>query len=364
MPKEAVQVVFTSKGVVAVERSEVPVAGTGELVVRIDRVGVCGTDLHLLDGHIGDPFPLVPGHEFVGVVAEVGPGDERGLAAGDRVAVEMLVVCGRCDRCREGRRNLCVRDDPATHPGAGRQMGVNIPRSVRPFAGGYATHLVAPRDAVVHRIPDGVPLETAVLVEPLAVSVRAVERGRISVGDTVAIIGPGPIGLLAAAAAVSAGATEIVVVGGRTARRMLAHSFGATHTVAGSGEAAFAEVRQIIPGGPDVVIECAGNTRAQLDAIRMVRRGGRVVLAGACGSGLTLCIPSDDLLLTREIDLLPSFLAAGGYERALKLLDQARFPYASLVTHVYALDEVEKAFAAVNARSEGLIKAVLVPPAD
>lgn len=364
MPKEAVQVVFPSKGVIAVDRSDVPTAGPGELVVRIDRVGICGTDLHLLDGHIGDPFPLVPGHEFVGVVAEVGPEDERGLDVGDRVTVEMLVACGRCDRCREGRRNLCVRDDPATHPGPGRQMGVNIPRSVMPFAGGYATHLVAPRDAVVHRIPDGVPLETAVLVEPLAVSVRAVDRGRVGMGDTVAIIGPGPIGLLTAAAAASAGATEIVVVGGRTERRTFARAFGATHTVAGSGEAALAEIHQILPGGPDVVIECAGDTRAQLDGIRMVRRGGRVVLAGACGSGPTLSIPADDLLLTREIDLLPSFLAAGGYERALKLLEQARFPFASLVTHVYPLDDIEKAFAAVEARTEGLIKAVLVPTAD
>lgn len=359
----ALQVVFPQKGVVTLERSAVPEPGPGEVVVRITRVGVCATDLHLLDGHIGDPFPLVPGHEFVGVVVAVGPEDGRGLAAGDPVAVEMLVPCHRCARCREGRHNLCELDDPVRHPGPGRQLGVNIPRTTRPYSGGYATHLVVPREGVVHRIPEGLDLEIAVLVEPLAVSVRAVERGRVGLGDKVVVIGPGPIGLLAAAAASAAGASDVVVVGGRTERRAIARAFGATDTVAGRGEPLVAAIRKRLPGGPDVVIESAGSVDAQLDAIRIVRRGGRVVLAGACGSGPVLSIPSDEYLLTREIDVLPSFLAAGGYERSLALLTQGRFPFASLVTHVYPLADVEKAFAAVHERAEGLIKAVLVPPA-
>jgi threonine dehydrogenase-like Zn-dependent dehydrogenase len=356
------QVVFPQKGVVTLERSAVPEPGPGELVVRIARVGVCDTDLHLLDGQIGDPFPLVPGHEFVGVVDAVGPGDDRGIGVGDPVAVEMLVPCHRCDRCREGRHNLCELDDPVRHPGPGRQLGVNIPRTTLPFAGGYATHLVVPRDGVVHRIPDGLDLDTAVLVEPLAVAVRAVERGRVGLGDKVVVIGPGPIGLLAAAAASAAGASEVVVVGGRTGRLALARAFGATETVAERGRRLVAAIRERIPGGPDVVIESAGSVDAQLDAIRIVRRGGRVVLAGACGSGPVLSVPSDDYLLTREIDILPSFLAAGGYEHALALLAQGRFPFASLVTHVYPLADVEQAFAAVHERTEGLLKAVLVPP--
>jgi len=363
---EALQVVFPSKGVVHLERSPVPTAAPGEIVVRVERVGICATDLHLLAGEIGDPFPLVPGHEFVGTVAQLGPGAEQGrggLRLGDAVAVEMLVPCGRCPRCREGRRNLCELDDPLAHPGPGRQLGVNIPRTAHAYSGGYATHLVVPPEGVVHRIPGTVELETAVLVEPLAVAVRAVERGRVATGDRVVVIGPGPIGLLAAAAASTAGAGEIVVVGGRPERRSLARSFGATDTVSGRGDELVARIRELLPGGADVVVEAAGSVSAQLDAIRMVRRGGRVVLAGACGAGPELAIPSDELLLTREIDLLPAFLAAGGYERALALLAQARFPFASLITHVYPLLEVEKALEAVRGRAEGLVKAVLVPPA-
>lgn len=362
----ALQVVFPQKGAVTLERSAVPQPGPGELVLRVARVGVCATDLHLLDGHIGDPFPLVPGHEFVGTVAAVGPvhgdGDDRRIEVGAPVAVETLVPCGRCDRCREGRRNLCELDDPVRHPGPGRQLGVNIPRTIRPYAGGYATHLVVPREGIVHRIPDGLDLETAVLVEPLAVAVRAVERGSVGLGDKVVVIGPGPIGLLAAVAASAAGAGEIVMVGGRAERRAHARAFGATETVAERGGRLVAAIHDLIPGGPDVVIEAAGSVDAQLDAIKIVRRGGRVVLAGACGSGPVLSVPSDDHLLTREIDVLPSFLAAGGYERALGLLAQGRYPFASLVTHVYPLADVERALAAVHERTEGLIKAVLVPP--
>jgi len=116
-----------------------------------------------------------------------------------------------------------------------------------------------------------------------------------------------------------------------------------------------------MPDGADVVIEAAGSVDAQLGALRAVRRGGRVVLAGACGSGPILRVPSDDLLLTREVDVLPSFLSAGGFEPAIALLGSGRFPFASLVTHVYPLRDVERAYADIEQRTEGLIKAVLIP---
>lgn len=361
-PSVARQVLFTAPRTIDLITTSAPRAAASEIVVAVDRVGICGTDLHLLDGEIGDPFPLVPGHEFVGVVVEIGSEAGRPeLRVGDRVVVEMLLACGRCARCREGRRNLCEYDDPATSPGGGgRQMGVNISRATAPFTGGYGTHLVVPAEGVVHRLPDTLANDVAVLTEPLAVAVRAVERGRVGLGDDVVVIGPGPIGLLVAAAASAAGARRIVVVGGRAERRILAASFGATDTIAERGAELQDRVRQLLPAGPDVVIECAGHPSAQSDAIRMVRRGGRVVLAGACGGGAALTLAPDEDLLTREIDILPSFLAAGGYERAITLLDQARFPFASLITHVFALDEADQALAAVRSRAEGLIKAVLV----
>ncbi|KJL34790.1 Sorbitol dehydrogenase [Microbacterium ginsengisoli] len=359
----ATQVLFVAPGTIDTVTGPAPVPAASDVVVAVDRVGICGTDLHLLDGEIGDPFPLVPGHEFVGTVISIGTEAARpGLRVGDRVVVEMLLACGRCARCREGRRNLCERDDPAVSPAAGRQMGVNIPRTLSPFTGGYGTHLVVPPEGVIHVLPPTLQNDVAVLTEPLAVAVRAVERGRVGLGDDVVIIGPGPIGLLVAAVASAAGARHVIVVGGRPERRVLARSFGATDTLAERGAELHSRIRHLLPGGPDVVIECAGNPTAQQDAIRLVRRGGRVVLAGACGGGAALTIAPDEDLLTREIDILPSFLAAGGYERAITLLDQARFPFASLITHIFPLDEASTALAAVRGRTEGLIKAVLLIP--
>ncbi|WP_040167554.1 zinc-dependent alcohol dehydrogenase [Microbacterium gorillae] len=359
MIQTAEQVLFPRAGQVEVREVPVPHPGPGELRLRITRAGICATDLHLRDGHIGDPFPLVPGHEFIGVIDEVGPADVRGLALGESVAVEMLVPCQRCDRCREGRYNLCQQD--LDTPGPGRQLGVNIPDDAVPYAGGYASHLIVPAQAIVHRIPETVDPDAAVLVEPLAVACRAVSRGRVRSGESVVIIGPGPVGLLCAAAASAAGAAAVVVVGGRAERRTLSRSFGSTAQLDGRGEDLVSDVHRILPGGADVVIESAGSVDAQRTALMLVRRGGRVVLAGACGAGPTLQIPSDELLLTREIDLLPSFLSAGGFEPALALLASGRFPFTSLVTHVYPLADVARAFADIENRTEGLIKAVLVP---
>ncbi len=359
------QVVFPARGVIETAEQEVPEPGPGDLVLRVALVGICATDLHLLAGHIGDPFPLVPGHEFVGEVAAIGEeaAAARGLAPGDHVAVEMLLPCRGCARCREGRYNLCEADDMALGLARGRQLGVNIPRTVAPgLWGGYAEHLWVPAEAIVHRLPPGLPWRRAVLVEPLAVAHRALARSRLAPGETVVVIGPGPVGILAAAAARAAGAGRVVVVGTRQSRLELARRFGADATVDSRAEDAAAAVRRELGGEPaDVVIELAGATAAQEEAVRLVRRGGRVVLAGACGADAPVRFRADEDLLTREIDLLPSFLSAGGFEPAIRLLERDAFPFEELVTHSFGLDEVAEAFALIESRAENVLKAVIEP---
>jgi alcohol dehydrogenase len=363
---ESRQVLFPRAGVVSLDAQPVPESGLDDVLVRIALVGICATDLHLLAGHIGDPFPLVPGHEFVGEVAALGAraADERSLAVGDHVAVEMLLPCRSCARCREGRYNLCERDDPAAGIAHGRQYGVNIPRTVAPgLWGGYADYVMAPIDAIIHRLPHDLPWERAVLVEPLAVAHRALARGRVVAGDTVVIIGPGPVGLLLAAAARAAGASRVVVVGTRTSRLEVAARFGADAVVnSRQTDDMRAAVRGALNGvDPDVVIEIAGVAAAQQDAVRLARRGGRVVLAGACGAGAAVTLFADEDLLTREVDVLPSFLSAGGFEPAIAMLARGGFPFEDLVTHRFPLDEVREAFALVESRGDGVIKAVLDP---
>ncbi|GAA0421979.1 zinc-dependent alcohol dehydrogenase [Leifsonia naganoensis] len=365
LPAVSRQVIFSARGVIETAEQAVPVLSPGDLLLRVALVGVCATDLHLLAGHIGDPFPLVPGHEFVGEVAAIGASAaaERGLAVGDHVAVEMLLPCRSCARCREGRYNLCEADDPANGFPHGRQLGVNIPRTVAPgMWGGYAEHLFVPAEAVVHRLPETMPWQRAVLVEPLAVACRAIARGRVAPGESVVVIGPGPVGILAAAAARSAGAGRVVVVGTRANRLELARAFGADAVVNSRETDAVAAVREALGGTlADVVIEIAGATAAQEQAVRLVRRGGRVVLAGACGADAPVTFRADEDLLTREIDVLPSFLSAGGFEPAIRLLERGDYDYASLVTHRFGLDEVRTAYDVIESRDGGVLKAVIDP---
>lgn len=362
MEQTSRQVVFSRPNEVALTETAVPGPGAGDMAVAVRRVGICATDLHLLAGHIGDPFPLVPGHEFIGEVADLGKGTgvSRGVSCGDPVAVEMLLPCQRCPRCREGRYNLCELDDLSQGLDRGRQYGVNISRTVAPgLWGGYADFVHVPAEAIVHPLPEAMDWDTGVLVEPAAVAARAVERARVRPGDTVAIIGPGPVGILTAAAARTAGAAAIAMLGTRTSRLKVSERFGADTTLDVAADDLAAQVARSMVGAPDVVIETAGVAEAQATAARLVRRGGRVVLAGACGSGVGVTFHQDEDLFLKEIDLLPSFLSAGGFEPAINMLARYDFPFADLVTHAFALDEIERAFATVRNRDEGVLKAVV-----
>lgn len=360
LPAKTRQVIFTAPGRIELAEHDLPQLGEGDLLMRVALVGICATDLHLLDGDIGDPFPLVPGHEFIGEVAAVGAGAaaDRGLAVGDRISVEALLACHVCARCREGRYNLCDSDDEARGLPHGRQYGVNIPSSVEPgLWGGYAEFLYVPGNAIIHRLPDTVPWEVGVLVEPLAVAFRAVQRAGIRPGESVVVVGPGPVGVLTAAAARSVGAARVTVVGTRPERLERALRFGADAVINSRQE----DVEGIIDARADVVVETAGVPAAQEQAVRLARRGGRVVLAGACGGHATLTLRTDLDLLTREIDLLPSFLSAGGYEPAIALLERGEFPFAELVTHRFGLCEVERAYDLIRSRGGDVFKAVIDP---
>lgn len=363
-PTSARQAVFSAPDEVTLSEQHIPVTGPDDVLLRVALVGICATDLHLLAGHIGDPFPLVPGHEFVGEIAAIGPraAIRRGLEIGDHVAVEMLLPCHNCPRCREGRYNLCEDDDMATGLTRGRQYGVNIPRTVEPgLWGGYAEYLHVPVEAVVHRLPTELPWKRAVLVEPLAVAFRTIARSRLSPGESVVIIGPGPVGLLTAAAARSAGAGTIIMVGTRQERLELARRFGADVAINTRETDAATAVRSVLNTLADVVIELAGVPAAQEEALTLVRRGGRVVLAGACGADARITFRADDSLLTREVDVLPSFLSAGGFEPAIALLARGGYPFEDLVTHTFGLHEVELAFGMMGRREDNVLKAVIDP---
>jgi threonine dehydrogenase-like Zn-dependent dehydrogenase len=235
VPETARCVALVGRRALEVREFPTPRLGAGDLLVRVRLCGICGSDLHWWDGHWAPRYPTVMGHEFIGEVAAIGEeaARRRGLAPGDPVAVEMLLPCWECERCRDGHYNLCEEDDRSVDERRGRQYGCNMPadRPPTPLWGGYAQFLYAPREALVHRLPRDLPWERMVFTEPLAVACRAVARGGVRPGESVVVIGPGLVGLMLTIAAKAAGASPVVVTGTRDYRLDRALELGADATI-------------------------------------------------------------------------------------------------------------------------------------
>jgi L-iditol 2-dehydrogenase len=307
-----------------------PEPQAGESVVRVEAVGICGSDLHWFDeGGIGDSrlaAPLVVGHEFAGVV-------EAGPLAGRRVAVDPAIPCERCELCREGHPNLCpdVRfAGHGTHDGALRQYLA------------WPTHRL-------HPLPDALDGVDGALLEPLGVAIHSVDLGHVDVGDRVAIVGCGPIGLLLAQVCAAAGATVALAVDPLEHRRAAAARAGAEQTIAPGEVWDGAEV--------DVAFEAAGTDEAVDIALRVARPGARVVLAGIPSGDQTTF--SASIARRKGVTLVLVRRMKEVYPRALRLVAAGGIDLRSLVTHRFPLDRVAEAFA-VAAGREGL-KVVVEP---
>lgn len=312
-----------------------PVAGPGETLVRVGAVGLCGSDLHWwTEGSIGDAVlaaPLVLGHEVAGTVAD-------GPRAGQAVALDPAVPCGRCEVCSSGHRNLCPQVVFAGHG----------------TTDGGLRELVAWPDAQVHALPDGMSAATASVLEPLGVAVHALDLAHVRLGSSVAVVGCGPIGLLLVQAARAAGATTVVAVEPLAHRRAAAQAYGADLVL---DPAALAPEGMFLTGdglgapGVDVVLEVVGNAAAVELAVRAARPGGRVVLVG---------IPDDDrtafpasVARRKGLTLAVVRRMKEVYPRAIELVQRGLVDAASLVSHTFPLEQVEQAFATASAR-EGL----------
>ncbi len=352
--------VAVAPGRIAIQRLPWPAIGPRDLLMQVELCGICGSDQHLLANDSGEtPFPLILGHEYVGTVAEGGEAAllHHGVSVGDRIVVEMCVPCHECYWCRRGLYNLCEADLTE-----GRQYGCNIPLSRPPgLWGGYAEYLYVPYGALVHRIAHQVPWRAAVLIEPLAVAVRAASLTPFSLGDTVVVVGPGAIGLLTLVVAKAAGAGQVILVGTRPGRLALGKRLGADAVVDARGEDAGARIRSLTGGrGADAVIETAGTPAAQQASLTYARRGATVTLVGVTGDKV-VPVRSDRLLTWREVRLQTSFLSAWAYEGALNIIESGRFPLADLVTHVFPLRRAAEALAFARDRKDECVKVVLAP---
>ncbi|MGW0532200.1 zinc-binding dehydrogenase [Streptomyces sp. NPDC003032] len=350
----------------ALRSFEVPSAGPGELVVACDYGGICGTDVHLSQGHLDIPTPLVLGHEGLGTVYETGPGaghDAQGrpLSVGDTVMWASSIACGVCVPCRQYREpTLCENR---------RTYGVNRPvTEPSALSGSWADHIFLREGTTVVRLPDGVaPLAAMSLACAGPTMVHALyDRRPVRVGESVVVQGSGPVGLAAAAFAQLSGAEQVIIVGGPAGRLDLAARarIGDEHIdiVDGGQEAAdkvLERVRELTGGhGADLVIECTGVPAAVGQGLGLARRGGAYLVVGQyTDAGDTLINPHQ--IVHRQLDVIGSWAFTGAhlvdYIRLLPALT-ARFDLEALVTP-YPLASADEAVAAVTAGS--VMKAVL-----
>jgi len=313
-------------------------------LLRIEACGICGSDAEQYAGVLPAQWPLIPGHEPLGIIERIGDRAAKrwGVDVGDRVAVEVLIPCGRCRACLAGRYQVCR--------GRGGMFGYSyVPLSHPPALwGAYADYMYLDPCSLVHPMRKDLPASLAVLFNPLGAGFRwAVELPHTGPGDTVLVLGPGQRGLASVIAARTAGADTIIVTGlPRDAEKLaLARELGADHVIDVEKEDARRRVKELTDGrGADVVVEVTANSPVPVaEALHYAAFGARIVLAGVKGFKPVPDFVSD-LVVMKEVHILGAFgVTARAYEAAIRLIESDRLPLARMHTHDFALEEAERA---------------------
>lgn len=318
-------------GDVEIRNVPVPDMRADRVRLRVDAAGVCGSDLHMWRHHHSweIKLPLVLGHEFCGVVEEVGD-DVVGFELGQRVACETAAeVCNRCNYCLSGEYNLCPH-----------RLGYGA------MVDGAFTQQVVVRPQILHHVPDHVPSTHAALTEPICVAYSAVvDKTLIHPGDVVVIQGPGPIGIMCLQLIRLRGASQIIVTGtsGDAKRLAVAKELGATHTLNIEEENPTELLKSLGDGyGADVVVDCTGVSIALKQALELVRPAGRITKVGWGPQDLNFNL---DPLVQKAVTLQGSFSHTFPmWERALRLLANQQIDLGPVIGGVYALDDWKSAF--------------------
>ena len=323
-----------------------PEIGPREVLVRVRAVGICGSDVHGMDGSTGRRIPpITMGHEAAGTIAELGT-EVRDWSVGDRVTFDSTVYCGDCWFCRRGDINLCDN----------RQvLGVSCGEYRR--HGAFAEFVNLP-DRILYRLPNGLPFEIAAFVEPVSIAVHAVRRSGAGLGDRAVVVGTGMIGLLVVQALRAAGVTQVVAVDTAAAKLDLARSLGATDAVLAGPETAAEVIKRTEDRGADHSFEVVGATNPLRAAIESTRKGGTVTLVGNL-SPLTE-FPMQ-LAVTRELNILGSCASKGEYPACLDLLAAGAIRVEPLTSQRATLEEGPAWFERLHAGETGLMKVILVP---
>jgi L-iditol 2-dehydrogenase len=327
---------------IEIVQMETPVIGKNEVLIQVKGAGICGSDIHAFHGT--HPFrtpPMTLGHEVAGVIVSVGE-DVTRLKVGERVTVEPQKFCGQCSACGRGLYNLChLRKTP----GVGEWLGT------------FAEYFVAPEEQV-YPLPEGMDYEVGLLAEPLAVGVHALRLASVASGFTAAVLGTGPIGLLAAVAAQESGAAQVFCSDVNRYRLQVAQELG-LQSVQVQEEDLEEVVKQRTGEGCDVAIVTVSSPKVVNQALKIVRRGGHVIVISVFGSEISFDMSTVQL---SEINVKGSMVYnPDDFKEAMNILERRHDQLKTLVTHQVNIEEVAEAFRMLDKPEHEAIKVMIKP---
>ncbi|MFT5875095.1 MAG: L-iditol 2-dehydrogenase [Clostridium sp.] len=322
-----------------------PVAKENEVLVKVEAVGICGSDVHYYQhGRIGDfvvEGDFILGHECAGEVIEVGS-SVKNLVVGDRVALEPGKTCGKCEFCKDGRYNLCPDVEFFATP---------------PYHGVFTNYVTHPED-MCFKLPDNVTNVEGALVEPLAVGLHATNIGEVKLGDTVVIFGTGCIGLVTLLSSKARGASNIIVVDVLENRLKTATRLGATHVINAKETDVIKKIKELTNGmGAHVVIDTAGAEITVKQTVDVVKRGGTIVLVGMT--------PKDEIsfnfmkLMSKEAQFKTIFRYRNLYPVAINAISSGAINVKDIVSHEFDFENTKEAFDFVVNNANDVVKVVI-----
>jgi 2-desacetyl-2-hydroxyethyl bacteriochlorophyllide A dehydrogenase len=325
---------------IKIKEVPIPKIKDKEVLVKVKAVSICGSDLHAYLGVSKRRFPpLVMGHEFSGVVEQIG-NNVKAIKVGAKVVVEPVISCGKCKTCLNGRNNICENME---------LIGLHTP-------GAFAEYVKVPENKC-HKLPENVSFEEASLVEPLAVAVHASRITAFEKKDKIGIIGSGTIGLMTLQIAKYNGVNNIFITDTLDYKLQLAKKLGATNIINVKNQDPVKEI--LTKSGADVVFEAVGHQKTVQQALSMVNKGGKVTIIGMLESKMEI----DMLDVTvKEIEIKGSYgYTTEDFKQALELISTKKVKVKPLITHIFALSDISKGFEILSKEAENVIKVVLKP---
>lgn len=323
--------VFYGQKDVRIEDVKEPEVSKGKVKIKVGWTGICGSDLHAYHHGLGVAYeehpisgrkvPLIIGHEFAGIVTEVGEGVTK-FAVGDKVAVEPNLHCGQCESCRKGNYHMCEVSNAGF-------IGLADD-------GGFSEYVVA-EEKYFHKLPENMSLEEGALVEPTAVAFHAVRRSGLKVGQSVAIFGAGPIGLLTLLCAQTAGAAETFVIDISKERLEKAKELGATYTINPTEEDPVKKIMEVTGNGVAVAFEAAGAQPTVTSALNSLKKQGTLLVIAGFAGEITI---NPNLLLVNEHSIVFTLAYANEFPEVIKLISEGRLDVKKVVTKKIKLDNL------------------------